>query len=855
MLDDPFPVQVSGDRSAGMMRGRDLAADPGGAENSSLLVEGVKRSWHLEAYSWGGLTGRAVSRALWLLVLPFALCNMAGWMVSGRSTDTARGRWLLSVHCGAARVSALALTCLYVAFACAITVDVVAYQCAPRSDCRAAGWYVIGSEQLIGHPGRRVVIGAAAPVVLLVALVAMTRRSRQRYELWQGSHGDGGSPPSAAGPGAEDDAAVRGGLTLETFWDGRAFSPRLAEAHIAGGVTVVAAVVASTVAGASRAHVLGAGLLILASLIFAACVLVATSVALAARMRVGAVLTPATVVLLASLGAAWWAPPQAGWGRPHPGLLQIFNVLLGTLFVAALVILVAGITERRGRRDEGTRIEQIRRWLSPFAVLVCATLLLVAVLAGTQLSFGKYLGTTQPSNSATSAGADIVYPAPFGAFARVTLLLAPLAVFLGLVALLMVYRQPGWRAALVRAEEGWASVEPCDRPWRSALEDTWWRRRARWALLQPAASLLALEWMVNVGALLVAVATLSYSGYWLIGALGTLSTVALLGGLALGATMAMVPGSARRLAAVPPIVGAVLAWNLLDGDPSTQRYLDERGWWLPPVGISVAVLAFLPVVAALVLRRSLSQTGTRRVVAIAWDIATFWPRAFHPLAPPSYGERAVPELRRRLELYAAHGGAVVVAAHSQGCMLATAALVGQRAPRVPLSLITYGSPVRRLYARFFPAYVNDQLIDALKARLRDAGAPHGLAWRNYFRDTDLVGHRVQHADEPETVDVWLLDPATPWYRVGDELPRIRGHAHKGYRSQTDFDAHVVAEVNRLAQSQAERRHGAFDRSPPPYDADETISDGHDTLNTVSPVPPARCRARDTSASTSAGTRR
>ena len=38
----------------------------------------------------------------------------------------------------------------------------------------------------------------------------------------------------------------------------------------------------------------------------------------------------------------------------------------------------------------------------------------------------------------------------------------------------------------------------------------------------------------------------------------------------------------------------------------------------------------------------------RRSVGVLWDIGTFWPRAAHRLAPPSYAERAVPELQTRV---------------------------------------------------------------------------------------------------------------------------------------------------------------------------------------------------------------
>src|SRR4029078_9936592 len=37
-----------------------------------------------------------------------------------------------------------------------------------------------------------------------------------------------------------------------------------------------------------------------------------------------------------------------------------------------------------------------------------------------------------------------------------------------------------------------------------------------------------------------------------------------------------------------------------------------------------------------------------RTVAVLWAVRTVWPRANHPLTPPCYAERTVPELLDRL---------------------------------------------------------------------------------------------------------------------------------------------------------------------------------------------------------------
>ena len=68
-----------------------------------------------------------------------------------------------------------------------------------------------------------------------------------------------------------------------------------------------------------------------------------------------------------------------------------------------------------------------------------------------------------------------------------------------------------------------------------------------------------------------------------------------------------------------------------------------------------ALVGFL-VVGLLVtlLRLDYSNTAQRKTIGALWDVGTFWPRAVHPLAPPCYAERAVPEVVDRIRLLTGH---------------------------------------------------------------------------------------------------------------------------------------------------------------------------------------------------------
>jgi pimeloyl-ACP methyl ester carboxylesterase len=117
----------------------------------------------------------------------------------------------------------------------------------------------------------------------------------------------------------------------------------------------------------------------------------------------------------------------------------------------------------------------------------------------------------------------------------------------------------------------------------------------------------------------------------------------------------------------------------------------------PVTTFGTLVLGGFALALLLLGRRAYRNAQLRRTLGILWDLATFWPRASHPLAPPCYCERALPDLICRIRAAAPTGDRrVVLSAHSQGTVIA-AALVLQLEDdeRERVRLVTYGSPLRR----------------------------------------------------------------------------------------------------------------------------------------------------------------
>ena len=173
----------------------------------------------------------------------------------------------------------------------------------------------------------------------------------------------------------------------------------------------------------------------------------------------------------------------------------------------------------------------------------------------------------------------------------------------------------------------------------------------------------------------------------------------------------------------------------------------------------------------------------------------------HPLAPPCYAEKAVPDLVDRLVTLAKER-IVVLSAHSQGSILATATVLQlPEATATRVGLLTYGAPLTRLYGRFFPGYFHRATFCASMSRVGAVSDDSTTwPWLNLYRPTDPIGGWVFEAPPsagwptPVKVDVLLFDPVPREQSGTQTWPTIRGHVR--YFPDGDFDHAVAAVVDR-----------------------------------------------------------
>ncbi|MEU1511146.1 hypothetical protein ABZ490_03145, partial [Streptomyces sp. NPDC005811] len=233
MLNDPRTVRITGDETAAVYRrAEDADADALSGDHTGRPVP--------EAYVWSNLTSGNGTRALWLLLLPFMVVNLAHWMrpAAPEGTRAVRLYGLL------VRLAGLSLTVLLVAAACEVALDLTAWQCAGTRACAARHSWLGFLSPSGSHggwwstPGRRLALAALVPTALTGLLWYLSHRTWRAYESQEPLDR---APEPEHGPGHT-------ALSRPGFWYGRRLVARLRAAHTAAGLLTVAAAVGTAAA-------------------------------------------------------------------------------------------------------------------------------------------------------------------------------------------------------------------------------------------------------------------------------------------------------------------------------------------------------------------------------------------------------------------------------------------------------------------------------------------------------------------------------------------------------------------------------------------------------------------------------
>jgi hypothetical protein len=182
----------------------------------------------------------------------------------------------------------------------------------------------------------------------------------------------------------------------------------------------------------------------------------------------------------------------------------------------------------------------------------------------------------------------------------------------------------------------------------------------------------------------------------------------------------------------------------------------------------------------------------RRGTGVIWDVVMFWPRWFHPLAPPAYGPHAVKRLEKEVHRrqHPDDDGQnrlpLILASHSQGTVIATISVaLRAQAYRTGtksfdlhrpealdrLGLLTYGCPVDHLYNTYFPSAGFTAVAAAIANGLDVYSGSEPLTgrWANLHRPTDPIGGPLL-----SYIDVGINDPTTERNRY-DSRPPVPKH--------------------------------------------------------------------------------
>lgn len=854
LLDRQLVRQVAGDKTAGFYRPRlreewrdRPTNDPGTDSEPYAVTDDALPPPLLEGYSWGGLTSGSPSRALWLILLPFTLINVAPRMrpiPGGGPDDSRRAAWAVWFLC---RLMAVGLTVTITLGAVGVGLDILAWQCG--GGCAELPW-PLSAMFVDSSPGWRVLWGTALPLAVLTVLAVLSWRKSVQYDLIR--------PIGMAAP-VHDTAEIgvpgEPRLADPEFWYGRYPVSRLRHLHLQAGVGAAGT---ALVVSASDSPLRPAGLLL------------------------------AWLIGLAIVGGLAWPgllgradiPGDDADGRPTR-MARYRNtgwILLIWLPVAAILLVGLLLPHELGGEMPGYDAA-ITVWFTGETVLAMLVFVLIAVMAvkerprtprramggmGTAVMtvLALYLGAVLTSGLVILSAAWITSSTPWIGIGDVEALLQPdssikvpdslsaagLSAFLVAVVVVVTLLIVGVHAAWIWARGG----APADRAAAA-------RAAAEAKVLHPQ------RFAQHKAGTVARRRTMIARAIWMARRVDDLSALLAALVLSIGAlvgVLTLLYGFGIRT------TGEAIA----SGRTLRLPAFSDMGT-INAIAIGVWLIGVLAVATVLIGAAAFRVPKTRKAVGILWDIGSFWPRDVHPLAPPCYAERAVPELAMRLAAHAAmvsgtelpssvrvdgadpgRGGSgpvsgdgsdpdgpapapapapaeqpeglVVLAGHSQGTVISMAALLGPgRGAARHTALLTFGTVLRRLYARFFPLYFSTNAFAALARRLGDppdaATSPWGgerpgvvaaqVRWRNLWRRTDYLGGKVgdplspvpEPAGSTETadpvasddgrrlaqLDVELVDPQfLPG--LGDSTMPTAGR-HSNFTRDPDFQAELM----------------------------------------------------------------
>lgn len=677
----------------------------------------------VEAYLWN-VRSKPHGRALWMLLLPFTLINIAYWArPARRGVVTWAADSLIGILC---RLVGLTLTATLMLSSIGITMDLLAWQCLGPPD-RAGGVAPCGSTwpapldqiRAIGMPlGLRLVVASALPLGLLWTMWLASLRTWRRYE-------------------ARIDIPLRRPTSHAhaRFWRGRPWVERLRATHVLVGLALITAALVYPLLRQDlhlrRVGLASTGviLLVLAAAMIAAAVVGAVAplpldsptikldhsplaaaaghrrwpvsasirvycwladrfdnVVESSRTHLRAAASPVTsAVRGAAFGAAGTTvaalvyaaiprqlDPSIDVRRGLPGFAGTVASLavVQTLLLVALSIVVLPLcwTARRSPRPVA-----LRGFVAPL-LATAAVLLAVGEAASALYVSALLIGQSQPP-----ATGLFWQPAPPYPYEWAGLILA---LSVGLALLAGAWHALRWRRLLAtgcRITDGQAPTLRRDRP---QVAETLDRAHARARVLEHVPHLVLI--------VMLPMAALSLVG--------------------------VVYGARGR----GP--GALI--------PSHQAMTYLGSWSIGLLGLVVTVLGL----------RAIHMTPVRRLINAVWAMGTIWPRTAHPFGAPAHGPRSVADLVWRITRLTRAGHSVLLAGHSHGAALATLTVLylpDDAAQRT--ALLTSASPLPRLMQPYFAGFVNDDTLQEVAERLTD---DRQTRWRNLYRATDPLGGPV-----------------------------------------------------------------------------------------------------------------